>query len=435
MSTATDATETTSRPRAWDLRRRREPVLAVAVGVLVTVVAWLRLTPVARETVWAEDGTIFLAQASSHGLTSTLFAAYAGYLHSVPRLAAEVVATFVPTPGWAYGVTVASCVLTGAVAAGVVLLARDVVTSLPARVALGLAAAVAPLLPLEVLGNLANIHWLLLWLAPWLLLARGGGRVRQWVLGLLAFLVATTEVQAAVFAPLLLWRPRERGALPRLVLFAGGLALQAHAVLTTPRPTNGGVRPDSGELVLSWLHVVVLPWFLGTGRALVRASGTRGTLLALAMVALVVLAVVVTLRRGTRLQSVVVVAAPLTGALLWVVAVVLNTPPTRNPDGSFAALRYGYVPSLLVLTPVVIGLTLLPWVRVRRAAAALLTVVVVTVLVLNPAPLSARGWGPLWDDQARVAGEPCDAVSPPPAVDVPIGPFGWFARIPCQEMD
>ena len=28
-----------------------------------------------------------------------------------------------------------------------------------------------PLLPNEVLGNEANLHWIFLWLAPWLLLA------------------------------------------------------------------------------------------------------------------------------------------------------------------------------------------------------------------------------------------------------------------------
>lgn len=415
--------------------RRTERLLVVGIGLAVAALAWFRLTPVARATVWAEDGMVFLSHASAMSLRETVVAPYMGYLHVVPRIVAEAVVTVVPTSGWGSALTAASCAVTGAVAAGVLRLARDVVPSLPARTALALATVAAPLLPIEVLGNLANLHWLLLWLTPWLLLADGGGRVRRWLLAVVTFLVVTTEVQAAIFLPLLLWRPRARGAIPRAVAFVAGLALQLAAVLTTPRQTGGGAAPGVGEVLVSWSHVVVLPWFLGTGRYLAGASGDLGTVLALAVCAGLGAAVVVVARYGTRLQAVVAGVAPLVGVALWATALLLNTPATRGTDDTFIALRYGYVPSLLLVPPLALAVAVLPAVRTRRLLATTLAVQTVAVLALSLVPPSARGHGPPWDEGSQVASRACGATPSPPAVDVPIAPTGWSARIACAAVD
>ncbi len=72
---------------------RADPDLLAALAVLVaaTLLAWSRLSPVARDTLWAEDATRFLHVDDRDGLGATLLRPYAGYLHVVPRLLAALV--------------------------------------------------------------------------------------------------------------------------------------------------------------------------------------------------------------------------------------------------------------------------------------------------------------------------------------------------------
>ena len=381
---------------------------------------------------WAEDGALFLAEATTEPWHLTLLDPYAGYLHTVPRLLADVVVTLVPAPHWAIAVTAASCVSLGAVAAGVHLLTRELV-GLTARTVLALATACAPLLPLEVVGNLANLHWLVLWLMPWLLLADGGGRARRWALGLLTLLVVTTEVQALAFAPLLLWRPRGRGVLPRLLAVSVGAALQVHAMTSTPRPVSA-TPPGTGETVLAWLHVVVLPWVLGPERALVGGGGDGAPGRGAPATAVVVGSALVALRYGTRVQGLVAAGAPVAGLVLWVVAVRLNGPELRAPDGPYAGLRYGYVPALMLAVPVVVALTLVPLRRARPAVVLAVGALAMLGLALGYSPTSARSLGPAWREQVRAATSTCETEAAPAVAQVPISPAGWYAPVPCRRL-
>lgn len=413
----------------------RSRVLVGMVGLAAALLSWWRLTPIARDTLWAEDGRIFLTHASALPAHATLTLPHGGYLHVVPRLVAEAVAGLVPVAGWALAVTAASCLLAGVVAASVAALARDVVPWAPARLALAFATAAAPLAHVEVLGNLANLHWLLLWLMPWLLLAPGGRTRRQWALGAAVLLVVTSEVQAVIFAPLALWRVRRRGGIPRLVALVAGLALQVRALMGEPRGTNGGTVPAAGEIVASWLHVVALPWVVPPHRAL--AGGPQWQTVAAGAVVVVVVAAAIAsaVRFGSRRQMVVAVTSPLVAAALWVVAVVMNTPVTRSPDGAFLSLRYGYAPSLCLATTIAVGLAALPRGRYRWIALGVLALPATVALATSPVLAAGRDGGPEWRPAVEVAEQTCSATPPPPVAVIPISPPRWTTIIDCARLE
>src|SRR6266516_3366799 len=80
--------------------QRPEPAVRVGwQGILTGLVAVLAGTVIvvlrqpgagALDTVWAEDGTVFLADAVNRSPLDALATSYAGYYHLLPRLLAQV---------------------------------------------------------------------------------------------------------------------------------------------------------------------------------------------------------------------------------------------------------------------------------------------------------------------------------------------------------
>jgi hypothetical protein len=80
--------------------RNRPLVAGAAWTVVATALLLLRqLGAPALDTLWAEDGLIFLSDALAGGLRGTIAKPYAGYMHLLPRLVAWL-ASLAPL-GWA----------------------------------------------------------------------------------------------------------------------------------------------------------------------------------------------------------------------------------------------------------------------------------------------------------------------------------------------
>jgi hypothetical protein len=62
----------------------RPALLSPLVFLLGTAVALLRLSLHDLDTLWAEDGALFLLDALEHGTAETVARPYSGYLHAYP---------------------------------------------------------------------------------------------------------------------------------------------------------------------------------------------------------------------------------------------------------------------------------------------------------------------------------------------------------------
>ncbi|MRX45296.1 hypothetical protein [Agromyces kandeliae] len=415
---------------------------AIALVVLGSVVSWFRIEHAAR-ALWAEDGTFFLGDALDADPVSVLLQPYQGYLHLVPRIIAGAVVSVVPVEGYAIAMTVGSCLVVGAVSAVVFLCARSVVVWLPARIAIGALTFLAPAAGWEVLGNAANLHWYLLWLAPWLLLAVPRRRSTAILLGVVGLAAALTEIQMLLFLPLLAWRFRDPN---RWIVGAGvviGSALQVAAVLLSPRDAGAETSPPFLSTVQGYLYHAPMEAVFPSRQwkaAWVIHFGWWGA----ALVMLPFLAALVwVLWRGIAVERIAAAALAAGSVIAWSAAYVLNS----NPDFFYSEIpvalavhlhltRYGVVPASYLLALVVLA-TSVAWragVLRRTSAVVLVGAVVLTVVAAIVPQPSVRADGPDWAPEIPPARSACTVDEPPGRTAIAIAPEGWLVQVPCERL-
>lgn len=417
-----------------------------AAGVLLTVIAWLRLDALTRGTIWAEDGLNFLSGALRG---DSIFTPYEGYTHVVPRILADLTVLLVPVPDYAIAMTA----LTVGVAAGIALLVFGVTAHLQisrgARAGLALITVLAPALISEVSGNAANLHWLFLWLAPWLLLARPSTWVRAGLLGLVAFLAATTEIQMVVFLPLLLVDIRDRRRWPIAAGAVLGAAVQAAAFLSSSRisPTD---HPSVLSAARGYAFQVAGGAWLTPISPLTEKIFEHGWWLAYALLAPFVIAAVALLVTTSRLR-VLVIALAAGSVACWSAGYLLNVGSWGNFVGQdpdrirlIGTLRHSVVPSMYLLAIAVLGADRLlassgagratPVWRALGGVLAL-TLIVTTALSADGRGDSQRSAGPSWRDGVAAARVECRQtdVSEIAIQNAPVLPR-WVLTVSCERL-
>jgi hypothetical protein len=445
---------------------RRAPALLApfVIGIAAALAAWLRLPDTARGTIWAEDGREFLQQAlDGHGML--LLEPYAGYLQFVPRVVAWLTVLLVPPAGYALAMSAAACLITGLLAGVVFACARGLVPSVPLRLLLAAITVLVPTLPHEVLGDQADIHWLFLWVTPWLLLARPRSTASAIGLGALALTAALTEIQVAVFLPLMLagWRGEPHGggsggrSDPRHLWWVragllAGVAAQLIATALSPRGT-GGATLEPARFALGYLEQVVLPLYDARVPDLTALAASVGATVAVGLCGLLPFAALgaVAIVRGDRLQRIAAVALLAGSVVLWTVAVTLNGLP-----GALSLQRYGLVPSMMLLGSAVVGIQVLaqaPRPRGIRAFAAVgparVPVVLVSVLLISVVLVvqfvpdaTRRSAGPVWADGVARAAGLCVADPSVAKVTIATGPLSpdaaavpqWNVTLHCDAL-
>ncbi|ROS76397.1 hypothetical protein EDF24_1986 [Curtobacterium sp. PhB130] len=438
---------------------------AVVVAVAATALAWYRLGPTTRGTVWAEDGGVFLRERLAYGEAGSLFRPYAGYLHLLPRLVVDL-GFRRPVEDYAVTVSAASCLIVGVVAAAVFLLARDVVPAWPLRVVLAAVPVVLPIAPYEVGGNAANLHWYMLLLVPWLF----SYRARTWwgsaAVAALALGAVLTEPQTLFFAPLLVlawWRGRARLlALPVTVVTVLAGAVQVGSALTDTRISRPG-HPTVADVVHGYLLQPLAgawTWDLSSVATAAVHHGWGVLVWPLVAIAVVLVAAVVL---GQWRARVLVAALAAGSVVVWTAALVANESADLRwgelPVTDFTAsapLRYAAAAAMLLVSAVVVAASVLidrrNWSvripargaraagrtagRVGTAVAAVVgwaaIAVVVAAAVSSVAPGNTRrDDGPLWAPQITAQLDVCRA-DPAGSVEVRTAP--WGATLPCSVL-
>jgi hypothetical protein len=436
-------------PRSSSLAARRAPAgtvtgriwpAALAVWVLASGLTWLRLPAAARDTFWAEDGHQFVADWLHDGGPATLIQGYGGYIHLLPRGITWLVVEFVPISAWASVTTAAACVVTGGVAALVFVFSRDVVAAWAARVGLALIVVLTPLAGMEILGNVANVHWYLLYLTPWLLLATPRSRVGSVLMVLLALAVTLTEPQAILFVPLALWRFLKVPAVRPVVYgYAVGLAAQVLSTLLAGRSRTGGLPPPLSVAEGYWANAA-LSVFTGNGQWtgwLIFHVGWWVTLVAVLVFTLFGLYAFVFGRPIVRLT---VLSLVLGSLVIWCSSYIFNNDanlyyshfePERFLD--LTLTRYGAVPAMMLasMVPLAVGVLL-----ERRPAlmpvAVALVIGLTVVMSLNFVQRDNHRSGVPWRLAVDAARAQC--LTADPTTDVHTQPDNWVVPVPCARL-
>ena len=268
---------------------------------------------------WAEDGVVFFSQAFEHGARS-LALSYAGHHHLGPRLVAWLL-TFLPVKAFAYGCTLSSMAVHAAVCTTLLRPGYGWLVRSPVlRAGACLAMAMGPGL-YEVLGNLANLHNLLMMFVGLRLLRAPQARLGRWDWALL-LLAAGSDGSVAVWCPALamrLWLQRSlpihlRAGARRDDVATGVLLLAAscvhawtlRATAALPHERFAPVPVDVAARTLTYVaaqRFAVHPWRGATGATVHMPATQTGICLVLA--GLVAIAAAVALRRPRQMALVV----------------------------------------------------------------------------------------------------------------------------------
>jgi hypothetical protein len=435
--------------RSGSVRRRRAlaVVVPVVLWVVIAAAGWLRLTPQVRNTVWAEDGKVFLEEQYDLGVLGALFHDYAGYLHVVPRLLVAVASHVASVDRFAVTVSILCVLVTAAVGAGVYVLTEGVLRSVVARVLLAFVPTLLPLGPMEIQANAANLHWFLMFLMPFMLLTP----VRSWtkgiVLGVVALLCGLTEIQVVAFFPLFFLGIRNRHRWPVIAgAFIGGAA-QVVTTLMHPRAPASVPHNSVPDMVLGY---IVQPF----GGTFTWSMPTIGRLIAEHGVVVVVLPFVVVLLlvaagfwAGLGSQRWTLAAMIWGSAAVWFGAVLLNP----NEMLAFAhfdddqwrgiwTFRYSAAGSMYVLAGIVVVADVFLARRrlVLRVVGLVTVVVVVALFALNFSMDKAnRQGGPFWEQQVESSQTDATCAAAPDGnatIEIAPGPQ-WAVTVPCALID
>jgi hypothetical protein len=383
----------------------------------------------ALQTIWAEDGQVFLAQAVALPVDRAFSTLYAGYLHAVPRVLAELAAAL-PLP-------VADAVLSGGAALVVAALALLVyrasaghIRSPVIRAALSGAVILVPVGQAEVTNNAANLHWFLMFAAFWVLLWRPRHPLALATGALVVFLAGASDPLTILLAPLAVvrlvvlrgWRDRlfsvafAAGLLPQLAAIALGSGDRQFSLVVNPMKLAGWYA----------YHVVAQGMF---GGRLVSDSGALAAILAGLALLLVGSAATLVLQGRAGDRTPIIALAGAMSVLFFVAPVML---------AGVSAPRYAVVPVLLLYSAFAClldaGLRDVPAGVWRRVQLATLTVVVLAAgtSYLSPGP---RANGPRWDAELNRATATCPPAPVPTVISVPIPPVGWNVPLTCRVLN
>lgn len=356
---------------------------------------------------------------------STVFEPYAGYLHTLPRLCAELVSVL-PVEWAAAGLAISAAWLRAAVALIVFAASGGVLRSLPVRLALAALVIVLPAGNTETLNNVANVRWFLLYGVFWALLWRPPSRWQRVLAAVFVALSAASTPLAFFLAPIALLRLTLPGWRDRMITVAYvlGSVAQAGAVLFSSGRPKQGQPFDSEQVVLAAVYRGPLVALTGSEQV-VRLYPRFGHWPALAAVVVFAVPVVFALIWGSPAHR--FVAVGLHGLVMGANLVANWHVPLQVQHFMVVvgAQRYSIAPCLFFFAAMAVGLDALPqprWARLTvpatRSVVAVAVVVSICLHATVPAgrvqrtALGGRLDGAPWGPSVAKARESCARGEP-----------------------
>jgi hypothetical protein len=426
-----------------------------AAGAWVVVMAWLQMVrrptdPPAWDSLYVEDGQIFLGQAISQHFWDSLATSHLGYLNTVARAITEV-ATWAPLEGAPLVMSLLTSLLVALLALYVFVASGAWIASPVLRFVLALAVVLVPVTGRDIAGTVANLHWYLIYASFWAVLSPW--RSRTWLavstavvlLGVLSDPLCGLLLPFAIVLAVRAGR-REAWALPGAMVF--GLIVQL-ILRDEAAERIGGV--EWAVLPRLFAERVTSSLVAGDRYLYDLFGGRTGSLFAWASLAAVVLAVGLGLRRLRGRRRWLLASGATLSLVFFLLAVVARGTELLVPDIPWAlgASRYMYLPVMFILTGLIAAADR-P--GAERTGRRLVAELVVVALVVGGIAVNYRiehrtsgepRWGPAVD-QARAA---CAARRPAgtvtlireesrPTAVIPTHRLGhWNVQIACSDID
>lgn len=415
------------------------PVWAGLALLLAAVLPLLRQRGVRPwDTVWAEDGQIFVQDALHGSLLEPLLRGYAGYAQLTSRLLAMPV-RLLPAEWIAHYLAVAGTVVSALLALFVYRMSGSHVRNEALRLGLAVACVLHPVLLPENTATVVNLLWLQLFACFWAVASSRARRYDVVARSVVAFLAVTTSPLAGAYLPLLawvVWRRRRRAEGVVAAAFLVGMAIQLWVVTSTSSVEQSS--PSAADDLAGLYPVRVLGTALlgddGTGWLWTRLGLLLVPVLAAAAVAVLAPAV---LRANAEVRELGLAALGLSVVLYCVPVYVRGTSAIHLVDGIYTThgARYAVVPVLLFLSAVAILYQPLASARPRVGMACALVLAVVVVTGFRGSVVG-RSDGPSWAaglEDARVVCVWTDASSGPVPIS-PLDQWEWHVDVPCGRL-
>lgn len=429
-------------PARTTLGRGESAVLVAALLALAIILQLARLGwSASLNSLWAEDGPIYLQEALGQDFWHAIVHTYATYLVLVPRLIAEV-ASLVPLQSMAAAVSILS--------AAVVALSGLIVWHASAahvrdpflRGTLAALTVLCPVAGLESLDSAAYVPWFMLFATFWILLWRPRTMRGAVLAALFAMATGLSTPGVWFFLPLAALRvaaARDRRDLTILAGFAIGVAVQVPVLAL-----NGeqAVTP----LWTSDIWTVLLQRVVDGAPLGLRLGGIGWEHLGWPLLIALLLAGLAGLAFGLRrsppgARYIAAIAIP-TSLAMFVVSLYQRAvgTPMLWPEGIYngTGSRYAIVPVLLVVSAAVVLVdgTVRLSVRPRRLSPSATATCAILLIALATSfwarDLAVRG-APPWDDALKAAAVTC-AREGVAEVAVPTSPPGFGMQLGCDRI-
>lgn len=423
----------TVRFRGWE-----GGVVLVSFLVLAAVLQLLRLGPSsALNSLWAEDGPVFLTAALTHDFFSALFAPHAEYLVVMPRLIAEIGAV-VPLHDAPLAMNLATVIVVALSGVAVWFASAGHIHNAYLRALLVALMVLCPVSSIETVATPTNVAWYMTFAVFWLLLWRPATR---WGAGLSALLILATGLSTPAtffFAPIAVMRAiaiRDRRDALIVGAFALPMAIQIPVVALSDEQMPGSVW--TGKIITTFLQRIVDGSVLGLELGGSTWADWGWPFLIAISAAVTACLVVLALRASSnRLFAAIAVATSVVMFLASGYTRALGDAMVWPADAyNTLGTRYAVVPALLLISA---ALALIDS-RGRSSRARPVLAIVATVVLLLPLVTSfdvrgtiGRG-GPPWDQSLRAATAKCEAKD---LAEVPvfISPEGWTMNVSCGRL-
>jgi hypothetical protein len=412
----------------------------LALGILLQLarIGWTA----SFDTLWAEDGAVFLPDALTHSFGHAVSSEYSGYLVLVPRLIAEA-ASALPLGDAPATFSILSAALVGLSGLVVWQASSGHIANSYLRGALALATVLTPVGGTETIDSASYASWSMLVATFWLLLWRPRTRVGAAGGALFILLTALSNPGVWFFIPLAILRAlaaRDRRDWALLGAFFAGAAIQ---ILVAAQSNYEAIEP----LWTADIWAVLLQRVLAGTAFGLRLGGVAWAYLGwpflIVLTSLAVAGLVAGLKHAAWSARYLAAIAIPTALLMFIVSIYQRAVASAMlwPDGSDngSGGRYSIVPAMLLIGVAMARLD--SWERRRSGTSPRrhwISIAAATLVLASVASsfyarnLAARG-APGWDASISAAATSC-AYEGLTEVVLPVSPPGFALQLPCSSL-